>query len=359
MGENVTIGSDVEIIADNVSIGSNVTIGEDDENSFRLPGGVRIHVQSLEIADDASVSRCVLLKGGSLFLGRGSSIKEHSTLDVKDRLVLGESSFISPYCRIMGRDIAIGKNFRMLTWANIGGGSCFEPQSKLEIGNNCHLGEFSQINTADKVTIGNEVGIGIQSYIFTHGAYQSILKGYPVTFGPVEIGDNCWLPHAYVLPNVVIGKGTVVAAYSLVNKSLPAYSLAGGIPAKVLQENIYAKKLTPKEKIEILDEFLLRLDGILSFRYGKKEENQTNKMYRYLNDLSLVCTEHLNKETYNLYKSSNVNVVITSEIEENLISLLDNSLTILDIGEMKTYGVLDEFAMRIIDQFRRYGSRFM
>lgn len=53
---------------------------------------------------------------------------------------------------------------------------------------------------------------------------------------PVVIEDDVWLCEGVkVLPGVTIGKGTVVAAGSVVTKSLPAYCLAGGIPARVIK----------------------------------------------------------------------------------------------------------------------------
>jgi acetyltransferase-like isoleucine patch superfamily enzyme len=53
---------------------------------------------------------------------------------------------------------------------------------------------------------------------------------------PVVIEDDVWLCEGVkVLPGVTIGKGTVVAAGSVVTKSLPSYCLAGGIPARAIK----------------------------------------------------------------------------------------------------------------------------
>ena len=273
LGSDIVIGDDVVIEAEEVIIGKGVQIGSDtDEEAFRIPGGVRIKVRKLNIGDNTRISRGVLLKGGNITISQNVTIREHSTIDVREKLFLGESSYINPYCRISGRDIEIGGNFRMLTWSSIGGGSCFEIHSKLRVGNNCHLGEFSFINTADEVFIGEEVGIGMRSAIFTHGAYQSFIQGYPVTFGPVRIEDNCWLPQAVVLPNVTIGRGSVVATGSLVNRDLPEYCLAGGVPAKVLQERAFNKPPNDETKVQLMNDFLVRLDDILSTRFRKDEK---------------------------------------------------------------------------------------
>ena len=104
-------------------------------------------------------------------------------------------------------------------------------------------GVDSHINIARKVDIGDEVGIGIGTKIFTHGAYLSAYDGFPVQWGDVVIGNNVWLPHAWVNPSVVIGDNVVVSAMSLVNRNLPSGCLAGGIPAKILHEDIYPREL--------------------------------------------------------------------------------------------------------------------
>jgi len=57
---------------------------------------------------------------------------------------------------------------------------------------------------------------------------------------PVEIGDNVWLgARVIILKGVVIGDNTVIAAGSVVSKSLPSNVVAGGVPAKVLKSLDY------------------------------------------------------------------------------------------------------------------------
>ncbi|MFW9800438.1 MAG: hypothetical protein ACFFD9_08375 [Candidatus Thorarchaeota archaeon] len=360
IGKNVVIGPDVLIQAAKVVIGSNVSIGsDDDEESFRTPEGVRIKAHSLKIGDGTRISGSVLIKGGDIVLGKKVTVREHCTIDVRKKLVLGAKGYLNPHCRMMGRDIEIGRNFRMLTWASIGGGSCFEIHSKLRMGHDCHLGEFSFINTADDVSIGNEVGIGMRSAIFTHGAYQSFLKGYPVSFGPVRIEDNCWLPQAWVLPNVTIGQGTVVATGSLVNRDLPPFCLAGGIPAKVLVKNAFYNPLGDITKAQLMSEFLARLDEILLNVYGQDESERTCDGYKYKDGRCLRFFENLSKESLDSIgiREGDVTIALSAEngIEKDFkvgrgcLLLLDRNLIA---------GDQDDFSIRVVNQLRRYGVRF-
>jgi len=52
---------------------------------------------------------------------------------------------------------------------------------------------------------------------------------------PVSIGKNAWIcSRSIILPGVKIGEGAVVASGAIVNKDVEAYTIVGGIPAKVI-----------------------------------------------------------------------------------------------------------------------------
>jgi lipopolysaccharide O-acetyltransferase len=53
----------------------------------------------------------------------------------------------------------------------------------------------------------------------------------------VVIGDNVWIGESVcVLPGVSIGEGCIIGALSVVTKSIPAYSIAVGSPARVVKQ---------------------------------------------------------------------------------------------------------------------------
>jgi acetyltransferase-like isoleucine patch superfamily enzyme len=55
----------------------------------------------------------------------------------------------------------------------------------------------------------------------------------------IEIRDNVWIGHdVSVLKGVTIGEGSVIASRSLVNSDVPPNSLAAGIPAEVIEEDV-------------------------------------------------------------------------------------------------------------------------
>nr|WP_143033346.1 DapH/DapD/GlmU-related protein [Prevotellamassilia timonensis] len=57
--------------------------------------------------------------------------------------------------------------------------------------------------------------------------------------GKVIIEDDCWIGfNVIILPGVTIGKGSIIGAGAVVTKSIPPYSVAGGVPAKVIKSRL-------------------------------------------------------------------------------------------------------------------------
>lgn len=192
---------------------------------------------------------------GDVIISNDASIHWSAVINVSEYLYIGEGAIIGEGCVIEGRDVRIGNELYMGAGAKIGGGSRWERQSKLRVGHFLHMGEGSFINTARPVTIGDEVGLGMGTKVFTHGAYLNALDGFPVAFAPVSIGDRVWLPGAIVNPGVTIGSDVVVGVNSLVTRDLPDGCLAAGSPAKVIKEDVYPQELTEDQLPAFWDAF--------------------------------------------------------------------------------------------------------
>ena len=170
-------------------------------------------------------------------------IHPSARIDVTERLAIGAGTVIGEDVEISGRDVEIGQEGWLDKGARIGGGSCFDRQSRFRAGHFLHMGWDSFVNTARPVVMGDEVGLGTRTAVYTHGAYLSALDGFPVAFAPVAIGSRVWLPGATVNPGVAIGSDVVVGVNSLVTRDLPDGCMAAGSPARVVREDAYPRPL--------------------------------------------------------------------------------------------------------------------
>jgi amino acid adenylation domain-containing protein len=80
------------------------------------------------------------------------------------------------------------------------------------------------------IRIGNHVNVGIRATIIAHFRGMAPVEKGAFT---VDLRDDAFIgPGVTILPNVTIGEGAVVAAGSVVNDSVPAYTFVQGVPAK-------------------------------------------------------------------------------------------------------------------------------
>lgn len=119
---------------------------------------------------------------------------------------------------------------------------------KLIFGKNVQLNDYVHIVAMEKVIIGDNVLMASHIFISdnSHGSYKGdnndsnphtppINRDYATS--PVIIGENTWIAEGVIImPGVTIGKGCVIGAHSIVNESIPDYSLAVGSPAKVIKQ---------------------------------------------------------------------------------------------------------------------------
>lgn len=124
---------------------------------------------------------------------------------------------------------------------------------RISIGEWCYVGENSRIWSGASVTIGDRVLIAHDVNIFdntTHPMRASerhrqcvsiYSQGHPLDIdlddSPVTIGNDAWIgAGSKILKGVTVGEGAIIAAGSVVTKDVPAWTIVGGNPAKILRE---------------------------------------------------------------------------------------------------------------------------
>ncbi|EAW33882.1 DapH/DapD/GlmU-related protein [Lyngbya sp. PCC 8106] len=171
---------------------------------------------------------------GAIF-GKGIVLRHPGKITLGDRVAIDDYSMIDgsgggDQGLILGNDVMISRN--CVIQAKTG---------PLKIGNRADIGCSTIISAISGISIGDSVLIAGNCYI-GGGRYISDRLDIPLmdqglfSKGTVEIGDDVWLgAGATVLDGVKIGKGCIVGAGAVVTKNLPDYSIAVGVPAKVVQ----------------------------------------------------------------------------------------------------------------------------
>jgi acetyltransferase-like isoleucine patch superfamily enzyme len=235
IAENALL-KNVEINAESVTIKSNAKLTN-----------VKVKAKCFFVGHDTKISDSVIMTSGDAIIGDFVQIKEGSALNAFKGIRVGSSTLVDRGVVVAGVQ---------------------SEKSYFEIGSRCVILHHTYINTTREVIVGSNVGIGGFCMIFTHGVWQNALKGYPYQFGKVEIKDDAWLPwHVFVMPGVTIGKGSTIAGASVVTRNIPDYSLAAGVPAKVIRGANYPKALSLDEKDsltrQILEDFRGYFEGFI------------------------------------------------------------------------------------------------
>lgn len=114
------------------------------------------------------------------------------------------------------------------------------PNAILKLGKGSFINSDCKIRCHKEITIGEGCAISHDFTIMDSDAHE--LNGSRNT-NPIHIGNHVWIgTRVTILNGVTVGDRAVIAAGTLVTKDVPAGALVGGVPAKVLKENVEWKE---------------------------------------------------------------------------------------------------------------------
>lgn len=128
----------------------------------------------------------------------------------------------------------------------------------IEVGNDVFIGPGAYFSSITKITIGNKVMFGPFVTIIggDHNTSQigkymfDVNEKLPENDLPIIIEDDTWIgARVAILKGVTIGRGSIVAAGSVVTKDVPAYSITAGIPAKTIKMRFSEEEILAHERI--------------------------------------------------------------------------------------------------------------
>jgi acetyltransferase-like isoleucine patch superfamily enzyme len=115
------------------------------------------------------------------------------------------------------------------------------PQAGITIGQNCFLGEYNVIRGQGGVRLGNDVYTGpMVKIVAVNHVYSDPdrpIREQGITARGIVIEDDVWIgAGATIVDGVTVGQGSIIGAGSVVTGDIPPYSIAVGIPAKVVKD---------------------------------------------------------------------------------------------------------------------------
>lgn len=178
---------------------------------------------------------------GLLFVGKRCKIKHCHKISVGKTITIGDNVEINALSLSgikFGSNVSIQRNTIIECT-----GVIRQLGEGLEIGNNVGIAQNCFIQVRGKVSIGNDVmfGPGVSIFSEDHGFSEisiPMIEQAEIRQG-VTIESDVWIgSRAIILDNVTIGKGSIIAAGSVVKTSVPPYSIVVGMPGKVIRSRL-------------------------------------------------------------------------------------------------------------------------
>ena len=126
------------------------------------------------------------------------------------------------------------KHLRPAIWRSLG----------CKVGKNVHIGHQVRFDfgNANRITVEDDVvlanGVTLWCHMRDIKSYRVGMKAMdlPAKYGDIHLGKGCYIGlNVTILPGVHIGEGAVIGSCALVTKDVPAWTIATGVPARVVR----------------------------------------------------------------------------------------------------------------------------
>lgn len=220
---------------------------------------VVLEVEQLHIAHDVWIGDDVTIRARELHVGSGTRIESRVQIGgarggaaryiaIGEQCLLGNDVKVALPVLVTGDYVAL-HNHTLLNGAR-----------EMVLGHNNWIGQNCLLNSEAPLRLGNNVGIGAYSGVYTHGYFGELLEGCRIAkVAPVLLEDDVWILGSYnvISPGVTVGEKATVLTGSVVSRSVPPGEVVGGSPARPLNwsEPMYERP-SPERKLEMMREFI-------------------------------------------------------------------------------------------------------
>ncbi len=174
--------------------------------------------------------------GKHVLISGGVHIEYARNIELGDNVSIGSYAILNGSSRKHKQSIMVGENTQIyqFTVFNTYGGY-------IKIGRNCTVNPFCVLYGHGGLDIGDDVHIASKTTIIpaNHGIENTDIPMWrqPETAKGIRIEDDVWIgTNVSIVDGVTSGKGVVIGAGSVVTENIPEYSIAVGIPAKIIRK---------------------------------------------------------------------------------------------------------------------------
>ncbi len=174
--------------------------------------------------------------GGGAVLGEGLTLRHPNRIAIGERFAIDQQGVLDARADLVvaihiGDDVLCSRNVSLICKGG-----------KIELADRAQLGMHTVIMSQPGGTVRVGEAVAVAPFCSIGGAtYHADDLDKPISEqghdfkGGVIIGDHALIyARATIIDGVTIGKGAIVAAGAVVNKDVPDYAIAGGIPAKII-----------------------------------------------------------------------------------------------------------------------------
>lgn len=159
-------------------------------------------------------------------LGDAPQIYDPVVRTREEHITIGPGSRIDSFVKLEGgMGLRIGRYVHIASFAHIGIG-----------GGETEIGDFAAVASGGRIISGSNLTTSPSMSACAPTGLQEVRRNKTVLRR-----YSCVLTNAVVLPGVTLGEGAVLAAGGVATKSIPAWEIWGGVPAKFMAKRTMVK----------------------------------------------------------------------------------------------------------------------
>lgn len=222
------------------------------------------------------------------------NVPKNCKIEIDDEVIVQDRLMIGPNCKsikigygsFIGRDMFIGtEELKIGEYTTVHQGSIIQGK-KVTIGHNCWFGHYTIIDGTGVCKIGNNVGAGAHSQLWSHKKFGDVLEGCKFNSKKsLIIEDDVWLVGKCIVGPITAKSKSMLLTGSYIINDMKKNSIYSGSPAKLIEKlgSPYISR-NYSDKLKMFKEYVnqfLKINKINSLDYKIiKNNNFKNKDFK-------------------------------------------------------------------------------